>query len=178
MPFPFIPLALSGLSALSGGLGSREQEPNQTSTSQISDPRFMNFRNRMLGQAENLFSSVPTEDQFRTSGISDINRTAGLRNQSLESILAARGIRGPAAGTALAGAENQRFGDIVRLNQQIPFLRQQMMESALRTSGAVGAALPFNQTTTGSQTSPGNVAGSTLGSLASTLALAFFAGKR
>lgn len=169
MPFPFIPLGIAALTGLSGGLGSREQETTQTSTI---DPISKGYRDQAVAR---LFSSVnrdPDLRGFEASGIRNINRGSELERTSLEGILAALGIQGPAAGSAIGGIERNRFSDVTNFRNEIPLLRKQLREDAI--SKFLGTLInSADRITTG--TSPGNVAGGALGNLGNTLA--YFGGR-
>lgn len=166
MPFPFIPLGLAGLSALSGGFGSREQE-----TTTGLDPVSKRFRDLAIAK---LFGSVNTDTDFRgfeASGINNINRNADLQRTSLEGILASLGIQGPAAGNAVGRVESDRFSRITGFQNELPLLRKIAKEDALsKFLGTITASADRTQT------SPGNVVGSSLGNFANVLA--YFNGRR
>ncbi len=173
--FPLIPLAISGLSALAGGLSNRSQQTQQQQTSTSTpnlDPQDLNFRNQIMSQYLNQLSQGVNLGGYQASGIDDINRNRELQGQQTRENLASRGINGPAFNFALNNINNQRYGDLTRFQQGIPLLQHQLQSDILRNAGGFFSSIPYGQTQTGkgTQTYPGNIAGGALGNLSSVLA--------
>jgi len=172
----FLPLLIAGLSALAGGLANRSSTQNQRAsfnniqaTTPTYDPETMGLRNTILNNYMNMMPGTSGYQNFINQGISGINRSSDLQRQNLQSILAARGIQGPAAGNSLAGLENSRFSNILNFTQNAPY-------QALAGAGNFFSQIPKGATTTSSGTQtgqfqqPGNILGGGTAGLANVLA--------
>jgi hypothetical protein len=187
-----IPLALSGISALSGLFANRAKKQQEESTTtqtknidQLNAPEYdpktgamrdilMNYYLDRLGGSDDFFS------KYRSQGLSDINRGSDAASQNIQNILANRGTSGTSAGVS-----SQIQGQLNRIMQQNQFLNQIPLMQDQRMSGLLGEAsgffkgLPVGQRTTGTDTStsttkgtvtqPGNMLGGAIGGLASSL---------
>ncbi len=175
----FLQFLLPLLSGLAGGLGNRgaTQTGTQTSTekgtvSPLLDPYATNLERSIGTNYLNMMPGTAGYNQYLAGGIRNINQNTDLQRQGLNSILASRGISGPAAGTALGNLENQRFGNITQWQQQAPFM-------ALQPAAQFFSQIPFGRTEditkTGreTQTTPGNILGGGLTGLTAMLANLF-----
>jgi hypothetical protein len=97
---------------------------------------------------------------YQAQQTQSINRNADLQQQSVNNIMAAHGLStSPAAGTAGAGVESQRFGSITNLNEGLPLLQNTLNLQNLGAAGQFAATIPHGQTTTGTGTSFSNEIG-------------------
>jgi hypothetical protein len=149
MAFPVVPLAISAISALSGGLGNRSQMPKL-------DPALAQLRQQLIDAQFKIMNGGG--DNFAAGQIDDLNESYDLEKQRLGEILASRGVSGPAVGFAEAGMERNRFSDIRKIKQAIPFLNLQSGQQLFQTLQPSG---------TGTQ---GNVLAGATGNFANTLA--------
>lgn len=194
-----IPLALTGISALSGLLGNRSKTStgtrDETSTEKLNslrspvyDPRQSIMRDLLMNQ----FLGRTEDDNdfwggYRRQGITDINRQSGLNDEVIANILASRGLgRSSIGGTSLVSNQLNRANQISNLNNQIPLLADARRRQNLLDASGFFGALPVAQSVTGentrtgrstvTQTDPGNMMGGLFGSLGTTLAGLFGAG--
>lgn len=190
MPLPLaVPLALSGISALAGLFGSKNQKQssNSTSTENFSTSNTPTFdpateimkkllMDKFLGRTEDdsdYFSG------FATEGLKNINAGADAADTSIENILASRGL-----GRTSAGASSRIGNQLNRVNAQSSFLNSiPQMQDTRNRQNLLDAAGFFNviptgtsstgttsRTGTGTGTDFGNPLGGTFSSLATTLA--------
>jgi hypothetical protein len=155
--------ALMGLSGLAGLFGGRQQEQesfgqregqtdygsSQTGytsgeTAPQYDPFTMAIRNYLLQQ----FGKQQQTDLsgYAGQGLSQINAAAGIREQALKNVLAARGLSNSAvAGSALGGIQSQRIGEGVNFLNQIPLMQRQFKIEDLNNFANFFKALPVGQ---------------------------------
>ena len=167
MPFPLIPLAISGISALGGYLANRKSQTKQTQdTSQTSnytnetqpnyDPQMLQLRDylwrSMMERSESPFESTG----YQTGGIKSINDTADTGNRLLESLLSKYGISGSGMGrTAQMMGQLNRLNKTAEFQSQIPLLSDTWKKSNLQTLADFFTKLPVGSKTSGIQTSTG-----------------------
>lgn len=180
-----VPLAISGISALSGLLANRKKQAEQTSTQTTDttsapqyDDKALYMRNMLMDQY--LDRMRFNEDMFQgysNEGLRQINQGNDITSRALENILASRGLSNTSAGVS-SQVQNQ----INRGNQQasflnsIPLLRDQRQQQNILGAGQFFSSLPYathqtgTQRSTGTATQPGNALGGMFGSLGTTLA--------
>lgn len=196
MPAWLLPLAISGISALSGYLANRkktaEQEQKQNSqTIQESemmsmpeyDPQQKMMRDTLMQQYLDQLSS--NEDYFggyRNQGLQTINQGSDAANRAIENVLASRGLSGTSAGIT-SSIQNQ----LNRVNQQssflneIPLLQDKRYQDLLGGASGFFSRLPVGTrqsgrqvsnttgTSSGTVTDPGNPWGGAIGGLSNSL---------
>lgn len=187
LALPLITAALSGLSGLFGNRKSQQetseswnQNSSGTQTPQY-DPVAGAFRDSLIYKILDSLNKGNDQnywDSYTRGALGKINTNSEFLDTILNSQLAARGIRGPAAG--FAGA----LGTVNRLNQQagvmnqIPLLQEEMrranMGQALQLFGQIPYGTQTTQTSSGTRKGtnlqPGNQLGGLFGSLGSSLA--------
>ena len=191
--FPLaIPLAISGISALGGLLSNRKKTLETTqdfkSTDNIDstnmptyDPQQQIMRSLLMNQF--LGRTEDDSDFFRgyqREGIGNINQQANLNDESIQNLLANRGLGRTSAGaSALIGNQLNRGRQISSLNNQIPLMADARRRQNLMDASGFFGQLPVGQHVTGmntrvgsskgTQTDPGNPMGGLFGNLAGTL---------
>jgi len=196
MPAWLLPLAISGVSALSGLLANRKKEAEQKSTTnqttttdidQLSMPEYDEQTKMMrdtlmqqylgrLNQNEDFFSG------YRTEGLNTLNQGSDAANRAIENVLASRGLSGTSAGIT-SSIQNQ----LNRVNQQNSFLNEIPLLQDKRFSDLLSGASGFfsqipkgtrmtgrntsnsTATSTGTTTQPSNMLGGAFGGLANSL---------
>lgn len=196
MPAWLVPLAISGISALSGLLANRkkqseqQQVQNSRSVSEINNlnmPEYDDSQKMMrdvlmreyigqLGSNEDFFGG------YTNQGLNIINEGSDAANRAIENVLASRGLSGTSAGIT-SSIQNQ----LNRVNQQSGFLNEIPLLQDKRRQGMLGDLSNFfskmpvgsRQTgrtvtegqSTGTQTvkDPGNPWGGAIGGLANSL---------
>jgi hypothetical protein len=172
MPFDFKslysnPAALAvGLSAAGGALGNRKETTTQTQNTNLTPEQQLLLKQLMEQQAK--LSAGTDLTGYEAGQVSDINKTRALQLQNVQENAALRGITGDALGNAENSVDSQRYGDIVKLHQQIPMLQNQLETNALQTGQSLFTATPKNVVGTG--TTPNNAVGGGLSNAAATLA--------
>lgn len=122
--------------------------------------------NNFGSQGNQLLSSIlpqlgqllqaPNLAPYQASQIANINANSNIANQAAQNILAARGLStSPVAAALSAGQDMNRVNQITQLQQQIPLLRQQMLQSGVNTAGSILSQLPRVTSTAGTQSQTG-----------------------
>lgn len=188
----FVPALISGIGALGGLFGNRSKTTTSTSNTQgnysgLNMPAFSAEGTGVLYPLADKYLQNLSQDTdltgYRNAGVSNTNRLADIHKRAIEESMAARGVSGPAVGTALAGAEGQRIQGISQLDNSIPLLAQQIQQQKMQQGIDLFRTIPEGQSTTGqsnsgtqgSQTDPGNMLGGLFGNLGQMLA--YFYGK-
>lgn len=205
-----IPLAISGISALGGLFSNRPKTTTETSrgttstsgtTSEVGgttttpnlDPATADYLNLIRNRYIQSLNQDVDLSGYEAGGVQNINRASGLRSQALNSILAARGLNySPMGAAANAGLESARVSDVVGFQNQIPLLRNQLMQEKLNNAAAFFSRIPIGQTSTSdvtrnvtgtetregttTGTQPGNMLGGLFGGLGSSLAYLYGSG--
>lgn len=189
-----IPLAISGISALGGLFGSRPKtttesiDRTQTHDSTMTPTR--DFKSQSLQDLliNHYLDQLQSQDDYfsgyQNEGLSNINKSTDAASRSIQNILAARGIRGGAAGSALATPLVSGMQQKASFLNSIPQLRDQRNQSILQQTGSFLSSLPVGQTTHGTETTKGtstttgngNMLAGGLSSLGTTLAGLYGAG--
>ena len=177
----FILPIMSGLAGLFGGGRQQQQQGSysgsqsgnqfQTTTPNLS-PLQQSLANMFVGGAQNLYGQNADLSGYTSSGLQNINQTAGLQNKALQNILASRGLSfSPAAGNALAMSEQNRLNQSSQFMNQIPLLQRQLQQQGLQGLMQAFGTLPTGVSVAGGGTSTtsgnqvGNVYGNPLGGL-------------
>lgn len=156
---------VAGLGALSGLFGKKttqQQQQTSNSASQTQNTNTNIANNASTSQTNQITGNTNTPnidpttqallEQIKSGYASQLgtdtdlsgyaaNQTEGINNQSqlqqkaLSESLAARGITGPAAATAIANADAQRFSGITTLKNSIPLMAQQLQQQKLQAAG-------------------------------------------
>lgn len=188
-----VPLIVGGLSALGSWLSGRnKQTQSQTSTvndttvsTPTYDPELLSARDTMLDFYNNrLRDNQGWMTGYAGQGMRNINRSADLKTQTIQNILAARGLSSSPVGAALAAKqEDDRMRQQVEFMSQIPLLGRQLQATDADSFAKFIATLPVGSTqnTTGTRTGTGytgNSASGAAGSALSNGAAAFLAAMR
>lgn len=170
MPVPVaVPIAMAIGSAISSYLANRKK--TQTTMPSVSK-ELQPLQNQLIQMAmERINSPTALPKGYETGQIGNINTAFDLIGQSQANNLTARGLgTSPVAGAVDAARENNRAGQIVKMQQTLPLLEKQLRDSDLAWAQSL-LGLGAGQTTTTS--------GNALGSAASSLMdiLAFYYGQ-
>lgn len=114
----------------------------------------------LLKQLTSRYSSAATPfntGSYQAGQTQQINANSDLQKQAVQATLAARGIQGPAAGTALNNVDAQRFGQINQMQAQTPFVKDQFDMNHLLQSANFFNMIPKGTSTTGTNTQQGQV---------------------
>ena len=203
MPFPFIPLAISGISALAGLLGNRKKTATQSSTNESRFNSTDSYSNtttpQLLPEAQRALETLIPGLLNRVNQSADLRgyRDIGLRNIAssgdnarirLGQMLAARGLNNSPAGAAiLARQEDAQSKDTSDFYNSIPLLQRTMQGQDLDQLMKIASILPAGSTqigtsnrtgtttgtSTGTSTQPGNMLGGAVEGLGQGLAATF-----
>jgi hypothetical protein len=171
-----IPLIVSGISALGSYLsGKNKQTQNQNQTynntsTPVYDPEQLNARNRMMDFYTNRLDSG--NQGFMTGytgqGMRDINRSSDLKTQTINNILAARGLSSSPVGAGLAmRQEDDRMKQQVDFMSTIPLLARQLQTTDADAFTRFLTSLPTGTQQSGTSTGQGTSYGSTAGAVGS-----------
>ncbi len=173
MPAFLLPALMTGLSALAGGLGNREQKQQQSGTSTTNsnststqnidqtsmpsyDPLQLKMRDFLINQFYNRTRPEASQglvNNYIGQGVNTINQAAGQQEQALSAALAARGLSySPASGQALGQQQSNRIGQITGLQMQAPLLQDQIQQGRLTDFSSFLSGLPTGTHTTGTNT--------------------------
>jgi hypothetical protein len=145
----FVMPVLSGLSGLFGNAPqttTTDSSQTGTSTPNLS-PEQLAFMQSIMKQAQQGMQGSNLQG-YQAGANANINRGSEANNNILQSVLAARGLTySPLAGAATAANEGNRIGQQTQVSNQMPLLRQQLLQQNL--AGAVNAfrATPYGTTT-------------------------------
>jgi len=161
------------LPILSGGAGALSNRPSTITTTQ--NPNLpkdaQDLRGNIVSQYQGLLNQDPNLAGYESSGLSQINQGFEDQRKTLEGNLAARGITGPAAETAMQNLENQRFSQGTQFRNQIPLLQTQMKSDILGKAMAGFGGLMPSYGATSTQNLPGNILGGGLTGASQALAM-------
>ena len=122
-----------------------------TTTAANLQPNQQNLLNSLTQKYQQLTN--PSLQGYQAGQIQGINNTSDIQKQAVDNIMASRGLAmSPVAGTAAAGVENSRLGQINSLNESIPLLQNQQNLTNLGASSSFLSSLPGLVGTTSSQT--------------------------
>lgn len=188
MAIPWQLLLMGGSSLLGGLLGNRKQEQTSTysnnsnsttSSNPVYEGNIRSLRDRLVGDYMSSLENFDNDFVGETiNGVSNINSGADASSRLMENILASRGIRGPAAGYAMSMPRIQQQSQTATYLNSLPALKEQRRANLLSGAGSFLSTLPLgnysstNTSQSGTQTgtTPGNMAGGGLQSLATMLA--------
>ena len=183
MPFPLIPLAISGIGALAGALsnkkGARTGTQNNTSTTTFTEPpAYASMGDLLRKRITDRLNSTYDLSGYEANGLTGINDAFSGAQTNLNADLTARGLStSPVAATAKTNLGTERAGSIAQFLSSLPMLRRQMEGEDLTRATGFYAGRPLSTTNTqsGTQLLPGSPLGAGIGSAAELLA--FFAGQ-
>ncbi len=190
------PLAISGLSALAGGLLNQNKKQTQSTTQNqagdqsasninrpIYDPAEDQLRYNLLSRYFDSLGEDPNLSGYEAQGLSKINQNADIRTRAIQNSLAARGFsNSPISAYAPAMSNSARISDASQFQNSLPLLRRSLYDERLKNASGFLQSLPKGTYGTqdstfhsGSQgytegTIPGNPTGGAVGGLATTLA--------
>lgn len=188
MAIPWQLLLMGGSSLLGGSLGNRKQEQTSTysnnsnsttSSNPVYEGNIRSLRDRLVGDYMSSLENFDNDFVGETiNGVSNINSGADAYSRLMENILASRGIRGPAAGYAMSMPHIQQQSQTATYLNSLPALKEQRRANLLSGAGSFLSTLPLgnysstNTSQSGTQTgtTPGNMAGGGIQSLATMLA--------
>lgn len=171
-----VPLIVSGISALGSYLSgknknSQNSTDNTTTTSTPTyDPAQLSARNKMLDFYTNRLQdgNQGFMTGFQGQGMRDINRSSDLKTQTINNILAARGLSSSGVGAGLAAQqEDNRMKQQVDFMSQIPLMARQLQTTDADAFSKFIASLPTGQTQNSTGTRTGTAYGSTEGAIGS-----------
>lgn len=163
MASAILPIALAGVSAISGALGSRNRNNQAGSTTPTFDPRFSPLRDILLRntiRGLNQGSALPAG--YRSAGISNINSTAAGGAAALNANLTSRGLgTSNAAIPALAQNDVNRQASINQFeNVTIPDEENRRRQDQINQAmGLLGMGRGSSSTMTGESGSEGGISG-------------------
>lgn len=190
MPAWLVPLAISGISALSGLLANRGRKAQESQDQNIDsvttpdyDPKMLSMRNLLMDEYLNRLQG--NEDFFQgytNEGLKQINQGSDITSRMIENILSARGLTGTSAGgTSEIMNQINRGNQMSSFLNSIPLLRDQRSQQNLLSTGQFFSSLPYakrtqeTRTGTGTQEQAGNPWGGAIGGLGN--ALGYFYGQ-
>ena len=178
-------LGIAGLGGIAGAYGNQSNTSGNGTTNGTStttpnlSPELQALIDQIMKQAGGL--TTPSLSGYQAQQTQGINHNADLQSQSVNNIMASRGLAtSPVAGTAQAGVEQQRFGQINQMNEGLPLLQNQMNLQNLGAASSAASMVPKGSTTSGNQTTTnsgnqtqGGGVGGAVGGIASILASLF-----
>lgn len=135
-------------------ISSQQTQQQSQNTLQTTTPNLSPAAQGLIDNLTKQYQTLSTPDLrgYQASQIQGINRNADLQQQSVDNIMAARGLStSPVAGTAAAGVENSRIGQINSFNQNLPMLMNQLKLGNLQAAGNFATSIPYGTTTQGGQ---------------------------
>lgn len=157
------------LAGVAGGLDNRAQKTTSASTI---DPALNPLRTSTInGYLDSL--KDPNLTSYEASGVGDINKSADSQRRLAEETLAARGVSGPAAATAINNVDANRYSDVLKFRQSVPLLATNLRNQALQNASGFINSSPRNTEVNTS----GNVLGGALGGTTELLAYLYGLGK-
>lgn len=182
MPFPLIPLALMGGSALASWFSNKgKNKPATTTTTSTPtlDPAFAGLQGAILPNIMNRLN----QKSYLPAGLSeintgDINETYQNAQVGLDNQLSARGLStSPIAGAADARLAGSRASEISRMKNTLPILNEEMRrQSLLDALQALSLGRQGNTTISTGMPGGGSAVGSGISSAASMLGFLFGSG--
>ena len=157
------PLITGGISAIAKLFGGG-QTTTTTNTSQNSSVT-PNLSSQQSGTSNNILSGAnnllqaPDLTGYASSQIQNNNQGSSALQNTIQSVLASRGLAGsPAALAAKTAAQNKNFASNTSTLNQIPMLRNQLLSQNLTAASNAFRAVPYglSQSSSGSSTQNGN----------------------
>lgn len=149
----FIMPILAGLSGLAGAFGSKKQVSDTTSNSTTTpnyDPATLAFKNQLMNLFTNNLNNLPTQSQFQTAGLKNIQEQSGNAQSGLEDILAAHGLsRTTAGGTSAFDTSYKEGQGVSNFLTNAPFNYQSAIQPTLSNASGFLSSLPIGTTTNG-----------------------------
>lgn len=125
------------------------------STSQTTTPNLSPETQNLISNLTSRYMSLqrPSLTGYTAQQTQNINNNANLQKQALDNIMASRGLAtSPVSGTAQAGVEAQRIGNITNLQQSVPLMQNQLDLSNMGAAANFMSMIPHGTTTTGTST--------------------------
>lgn len=183
MPLPAfaIPLAISGISALSGWLGGRKKTSTQTgsSTSNLNStdsydqsnmpmltPEAMQAYSALMPSLLNRVNQDPNLSGYSASGLRSIGQAGDTARGRITQMLAQKGLgSSPAAAALFARQGDSQAAEEANFRNSIPLLSRQMQGQDLDQLLRAASALPTGMRQTGTTTRTGTNVTNTTGSV-------------
>lgn len=150
----FVMPIIAGLSGLAGAFGKSKQVSDTTSNSTTTpnyDPATLAFKNHLMDIFSNNLNSLPTQDQFKTAGVKNIQDQSDNAQAGLQDILAAHGLsRTTAGGTSTFDTSYKQGQGISNFLTNAPFNYQTAIAPSLSGASSFLSSLPLGTTTSGS----------------------------
>lgn len=164
MATALLPL-LGGLGGLLGGLFGGNKTSGTSTTNSTSTPVYGAGQQALLNQLLAAFqgSTSPTSlNQFGQSytnqGLANIQQEAGQASQSLQDVLASRGLARTGAGAAITAGNQYSSGqNIANFLNQAPITLANYKNSLLSSAGGFLSSLPVGSTTSSTTNQTGTV---------------------
>jgi hypothetical protein len=181
-----IPLAISGISALSGLFSNKKstatQQQNTTNDVNTTDTQQVDLSNlpqyspemqQVLEFLTSLYRDRALSNQdlsgYTGQGLRNINQGADIKRRALENILAARGLNySPTAANALGRIESGRIGEQVNFLSGIPLLQRQLQGEDIDAFSRFFTSLPVGTRQIGTTTRTGQSHSTGTGNVQST----------
>lgn len=164
-----IPLAISAIGSLIGGISGGRPQVNRTNETVNSsntfsqtpnlDPLQKQLRDALIGSSMGrLNSAEPDLGGIQSQMLQNVNTGYNSAQNVLRQTLAARGLSySPSAAYAENNLQGERIGGGINVMNQMPMLREQLLRSRLMDALNVFRGLPFG--TSGSQSGTQNISG-------------------
>lgn len=156
--------ALTGLSALSGLFGNKKQvsDTNFNNTTMPSyDPTTLAFRDFLIKSFTDNAGGAGLDkfiDAYKAKGLKNLVLANANTSQAVQDMLASRGIdRTTAGASALTDTSYRGASNTADFLNNIPILRDSMMQDRLKSAAGFQASLPVGTTQSGSSHTVGNV---------------------
>ncbi len=132
------------------------------------DSQQLGLRNNLIQAAmQQLTGALPDTNRIQSQMLQNTNTGYDAAQQALRQTLASRGLTySPMAGSAESGLNTQRIGAGIGVMNQMPLLREQLLQQRLNNALNIFRSQPFGQS--GTSTSVGNTTGTTSQSGSST----------
>lgn len=131
---------------------------NTSTTTPNLSPQTQALINSLTAKYQNL--TTPSLTGYEAQQTQGFNRNADLQQQAAQQMMASRGLStSPVAGTTAVSIDAQRFGNITRMQEGLPLLRDQLDVSHLGAAAQFMNMIPHGTTTTGASTNVADTTG-------------------
>lgn len=133
-------------------LESQTQTSGGTTSTSTTNPNLSPATQQLIDTLTAKYQNLtqPSLQGYAAQQTQSINRNADLQNQAVQSLMASRGLAtSPVSGTAQAGVEAGRFGEINKMQAGLPLLQNQQNLTNLGAAANFMQMIPHGTTTTG-----------------------------
>ncbi len=185
MSLTLLPLAITGISALSSLLGGRKKTATQSSTTNSTNTQNVDLYNLPvmsdeassgfgvgINQLINQVTGDPDLRGYTAQGLRTINKQSDIKRKLLERTLSQRGLAYSPAGAAIqARSDDETTGQTFDFLNSIPLLQRQLQSESIMNLIRAASAVPTGSrqvgtttqtgtsTTQGTTTQPGDMLG-------------------